>query len=283
MSIGERFVVQCIVCGVAIAALLSAHVVGLPFTERFRADAANSLMADYTDRLPLAPVITAAEQVRYIVFDEAARPEERAAYIPEPPHEPDPAPALLPSVDHDTPLSYEANENNTFYDFHSDDRLFIEDIIRQIHEAGQEGRVADELPDNYTQNIPAPPIPPGQARVSSPFGYRTNPVTGQREKHNGVDMAFYHGTPVVAIQDGVITDIGYNAYSGNYVRYRTSDGLLVGYAHLYQVTVQVGDVVNRGDTIALTGNSGLSTGPHLHVTIWRDGTTIDPLTVFAVN
>ena len=288
-SMRERLIVQCMVCGVALAALLGTLVVGLPFTERVRADVAVRLSADYSDSLPLVPVTNMLERASHFVFGERAAPSAADAPMP-------PAPAVPPRAPEPAPpsqnpaMSYEGNEHNTFYELGDEERGFIEDIIRQVYEAGNPYTAddaeaeADEHTELDTNDLeaPTPAIAPGSARISSPFGYRTNPVTGRQEKHNGVDMAFNHGTPVVAIQDGVVTEIGYNAYSGNYLRYRTSDGLLVGYAHLYRALVGVGDTVRQGDTVALTGNSGLSTGPHLHVTIWRDGITVDPLTVFAV-
>ena len=125
-------------------------------------------------------------------------------------------------------------------------------------------------------------IPPGRARISSPFGYRINPVTDVFEFHTGVDMAFVYGTPVVAIQRAVITSVDYNDISGHFVRYRTMDGLIVGYAHLSQIFVEVGEIVEQGAVVAYTGNSGRSTAPHLHVSIWQNGVLVDPLTIFEV-
>ena len=301
-DIRERFIVQGMVCGVMLAVLLVTVLIGLPFTERLRTDMASLIQADYTENLPLGPIASMFEQARYFVFGELPETDTPTVHVPElsVPAPVSPAPAIPPipspsSHEANPTLSYEGNERNTFYELGEEERLFIEDIIRKIHEAGSHeqyedhpsyGGVSDEHPqqgpEGFDAQTLAPAVPPGAARVSSPFGYRTNPVTGRSEMHNGVDMAFAHGTPVVAIQDGVVTEVGYNAYSGNYIRYLTSDGLLVGYAHLYRTLVQVGDIVRRGDTVALTGNSGLSTGPHLHVTIWQDGITIDPLSVFAV-
>jgi len=302
-DIRERFIVQGMICGVVLAVLLATVLTGLPFTERIRADVENQLRIDYTDSLPLDPVANMFEQARYLMFGDlpqtaapAASEPVPPAFDPAPPAPAAPPPQSMPGMA--PPMSYEDNENNTFYDLGDEERLFIEDIIRRIHEAGSQGQYEDaarydaaDAPDEYPEynlddfgaHTLAPAVPPGSARVSSPFGYRTNPVTGISEMHNGVDMAFAHGTPVVAIQDGVVTEIGYNAYSGNYLRYMTSDGLLVGYAHLYRPLVQVGDIVRQGDAVALTGNSGFSTGPHLHVTIWQDGITIDPLTIFAAH
>ena len=297
----ERFIVQGIACGVILAALLAAVVVDLPFTDRALSYVANQLRQDYTQSLPLGHVTDIFGQVRYFVFGDLPETEELSEsehdfvpfrHAPAPPVSA--APAILSSdtVSGDGSVSKENRESNAFYELGEEERLFIEDIINQI----QEKSVSDEEnllgesetsliispeSNNSVSHAPAPAISPGSARVTSKFGYRTNPVTGESELHNGVDMAFAHGSPVAAISDGVVTEVGYNSFSGNYLRYMTSDGLLVGYAHLDRVNVEPGDILRMGDIVALSGSSGLSTGPHLHVTIWRDGISIDPLTVFA--
>lgn len=140
------------------------------------------------------------------------------------------------------------------------------------------------ISDTYrTQEEPQalrPAIPPGIARISSGFGYRQSPITGEEEFHNGVDIALPAGSEVVAIQYGYVTYVGHNPISGNFMRYSTLDGLLVGYAHLQEVLVAVGDEIHQGQVIALSGASGAVDGAHLHVSIWRDGELLDPLYVF---
>jgi len=172
-------------------------------------------------------------------------------------------------------FTYKIDENS------ADGRMFIENIINQAYRAGGLEREVRHR-SLAANNTSIQAIPPGRARISSPFGFRINPVTEELEFHNGVDMAFAYATPIVAIQKAVITSIGYNDISGHFIRYRTTEGLVVGYAHLAQVLVQVGDIVEQGDVVALTGNSGRSTGPHLHVSTWRNGILVDPLTVFSV-
>ena len=303
-DIRERFIVQGMVCGVILAALIATSLIGLPYTERIIGEVVRVIQTDDSENLQLSPVVDMFERARYFVLGElteapvnitpAPSTAPQTLQIPEP-LEPYTHTPHGPATDTAGIMTYEDNENNTFYELGDEERLFIEDIIRRIHESGshvpEEGypEYADPAysqpeyaPDNLEPHALAPAVPPGSARVSSPFGNRINPLTGATEFHNGIDMAFAHGTPIVAIQDGVVTEISYNAYSGNYLRYMTSDGLLVGYAHLYNILVEVGDIVRQGDVVALTGNSGLSTGPHLHVTIWQDGATIDPLTVFAM-
>jgi len=293
-DIRERFIIQGMVCGAILAALLVTTLVGLPFTERIRHIAANAIHADYTASLPFGATISEAfERGRYLAFGDLAEPAvPTTSATPVTSVMPDAEPEVVPMLrvsSEEQLTAAESSENNTFYELPEAERLFIEDIIRQITEAGE--TIEPETyypyyidPPSYADmHMLAPAIAPGSARITSPFGNRVNPITRQAEFHNGVDIALGHGTPVVAIQDGVITDIGYNSFSGHYIRYKTLDGLLVGYAHLYRSLVQVGDTVRQGDVVALSGNSGLSTGPHLHVSIWRDDELIDPLTIFAVQ
>ena len=135
----------------------------------------------------------------------------------------------------------------------------------------------EELP------ISAPISPAGEGvRISSGFGYRQSPITGEQEFHNGIDFALPVGAEVVAIQHGYVTYVGYNALSGRFMRYATVDGYLVGYAHLYDTLVEVGHEIRQGQVIALSGDSGAVSGPHLHISIWRDGELLDPAYVLGL-
>ena len=114
--------------------------------------------------------------------------------------------------------------------------------------------------------------------VTSQFGSRINPVLQTYEvMHNGIDLAAAIGTPARAVADAVITEIGESPTYGLFVKYKTADGFEVMYAHLSEAPVAVGGHVPRGETVALTGNSGMTTGPHLHYTVWKDGALLDPL------
>ena len=115
--------------------------------------------------------------------------------------------------------------------------------------------------------------------ITSGFGYRTNPVLGTEELHNGIDIAADIGTKALAACDGVVTDTGRSPTYGIYVTFDTTDGYQVFYAHLSKALVQEGDRVKKGDVIALTGDTGLATGPHLHYSVFRDGKPLDPLSL----
>jgi len=113
--------------------------------------------------------------------------------------------------------------------------------------------------------------------VSSRFGYRMHPINGQRSMHSGLDIALPLGTEILAGFDGVVAHVGYdpNGY-GNYVVIE-SDGLRTLYAHCHVVFVQPGQPVSQGDVIAAVGSTGNSTGPHLHLEVFRNGVRLNPI------
>ncbi len=100
--------------------------------------------------------------------------------------------------------------------------------------------------------------------VSSPFGYRIHPITNKRALHKGTDLIAARKTPVFVQADGVVEFIGWDKGFGRLVRIRHNYGFKTYYAHLDSFAVKTGDFVIKGDLIAHTGNSGLSSGPHLH-------------------
>lgn len=118
---------------------------------------------------------------------------------------------------------------------------------------------------------------PAEGTVTSSCGIRENPILHTIESHDGIDIALEEGTPVVAVKSGVVMNIRTSATYGLVLEYTTYDGYEVMYAHLSDVLVDVGDLVLQGDAVALSGNTGLSTGPHLHYGLWRNGILLDPL------
>lgn len=105
-------------------------------------------------------------------------------------------------------------------------------------------------------------------RITSPFGRRTSPTTGASTNHNGIDIATPMRTPILAPADGTIGYVVSNDAGGLQVAIDIKDhDLRVGFAHLDEATVRNGQLVHKGDIIAYTGNSGRSTGPHLHLTV----------------
>ncbi|TNE87439.1 MAG: M23 family metallopeptidase [Deltaproteobacteria bacterium] len=117
----------------------------------------------------------------------------------------------------------------------------------------------------------------GEHRISSGYGMRTHPVTGVHKLHNGVDLAVPVGTPVLAIQDGKVAAIGEDQANGRFVVVDHGSNVRTSYCHLDEQLVKRGDVVTRGVLIAKSGNTGRSTGPHLHFTLRVGKKTVDPL------
>ena len=112
---------------------------------------------------------------------------------------------------------------------------------------------------------------------SSAFGRRMDPITGRPAWHAGVDFAGRLGSDVIAVASGVVVYSGRKDGYGNLVEIDHGNGLTTRYGHHEELKVEVGDLVKRGDVIGLMGNSGRSTGPHVHLEVLRDGRAINPL------
>lgn len=115
-----------------------------------------------------------------------------------------------------------------------------------------------------------------QGYVSSPFGRRVHPLTGRVSMHKGIDFAAKPGSDVVAVAAGVVTFSGKKSGYGNTVEISHTDGYVTLYAHNQSNIVQIGDLVQRGQTIARVGSSGRSTGYHVHFEVSKDGRQVNP-------
>ncbi|MFV0314856.1 MAG: M23 family metallopeptidase [Anaerotignum sp.] len=120
-------------------------------------------------------------------------------------------------------------------------------------------------------------IDPAEGVITSSCGVRENPVLKKMELHNGIDIGVGIGTPVLAVRSGVVSEVRTSATFGKVVQYETEDGYTVMYAHLSEILVEEGEQIKQGDVVAKSGNTGLSTGPHLHYSLWKDGKLLDPL------
>lgn len=118
--------------------------------------------------------------------------------------------------------------------------------------------------------------------ISSYYGYRKNPSTGNEELHRGVDIAVPIGTKVYAAHDGTVTTATYDSYYGNYVVIE-KDGYTTKYAHMDSLSVSAGQEVTKGTVIGTTGNTGSSTGSHLHIECLYNGEYYNPLFYFDVG
>jgi murein DD-endopeptidase MepM/ murein hydrolase activator NlpD len=119
------------------------------------------------------------------------------------------------------------------------------------------------------------PLP--AARLTSSFGIRSNPFTGHPTFHAGIDLAAPVGTEVFAARDGTVAATGFDAVLGNFVRLDHGDGYETVYGHLSAVLISLHQEVRSGTILGRVGSTGMSTGPHLHFEIRRQGHPLDPV------
>jgi len=131
----------------------------------------------------------------------------------------------------------------------------------------KESVLKDTLPSLKPVNIPY---------ASSSFGWRHDPILSKRAFHKGLDFSAAHGEPIMVTASGIIVAAERGFRYGKYVRVKHGNGLETRYAHLSKMLVKVGDIVSKGEVIALVGNTGRSTGPHLHYEIRLNGNPLDP-------
>lgn len=124
---------------------------------------------------------------------------------------------------------------------------------------------------------------PVSGLITSRFGWRSHPVSGQDDFHTGVDIAAAQGTPILAALPGVVEQTGYSESYGNFVVLRHSDNLRTTYNHCSEILAKEGEQLARGDRIALVGSTGISTGPHLHFEVEVKGLKADPLQALEVT
>ncbi len=122
-----------------------------------------------------------------------------------------------------------------------------------------------------------PSIRPVDGWITSKFGYRISPFTRQKEFHGGLDIANKKGTKLIATANGTISYAARKRYIGNLIKIDHGFGRVTKYGHLEKMLVKRGQKVKRGDVIGLIGNTGRSTGPHVHYEIRINGTPVNPL------
>lgn len=122
-----------------------------------------------------------------------------------------------------------------------------------------------------------PSLRPTKGWFSSTFGYRVSPFTGRKEFHKGLDIANRNGTPIIAPADGVVTYSKKKWLIGNMISIDHGYGMVTRYGHLSKMLKKKGSRVKRGEVIALMGNTGRSTGPHLHYEVRLNGVPVNPV------
>ncbi|WP_395618783.1 M23 family metallopeptidase [Sphingorhabdus sp.] len=120
---------------------------------------------------------------------------------------------------------------------------------------------------------------PVNGPVTSSFGPRRHPILGYMRMHAGLDFKAGYGQPIFAVTDGVVAFAGRNGGYGNFVRLNHSGGLASGYGHMSRIVARQGSRVRRGQIIGYVGSTGLSTGPHLHYELYRNGRAVNPMSV----
>ena len=120
---------------------------------------------------------------------------------------------------------------------------------------------------------------PVHGRVTSNFGSRFHPILGYRRFHAGLDLAAAAGTPIVAAADGKVISAGWAGGYGRAVAIVHASGIETKYGHMSRIAAYAGEVVRRGDLIGYVGSTGLSTGPHLHFEVLKNGRPVNPQSV----
>lgn len=119
-------------------------------------------------------------------------------------------------------------------------------------------------------------VPVDSTRVTSKFGMRRHPLLGYSRMHRGIDFGAPYGAPIMAVADGTVGFAGRHGGHGKFVMLKHDGDLVTAYAHMSRILVSVGTRVSAGQVIGYVGSTGLSTGPHLHYEVYRNGTAINP-------
>ncbi|MDD5673137.1 MAG: M23 family metallopeptidase [Chitinivibrionales bacterium] len=153
----------------------------------------------------------------------------------------------------------------------------IDNDIERLRLFNQEGAAAaraEALPQNYAASLPT--IRPVDGWITQRF----DTGGGSRPQHFGVDFAATKGSPILATAPGIVSDVVFDKYLGLLITLSHGYGYGTRYGHCLSVMVKKGDSVKRGQTIALVGNTGYSSAPHLHYEVLKDGVDVDPLRYF---
>jgi len=143
--------------------------------------------------------------------------------------------------------------------------------------ARQLGEVEKKIAAQDARLVSTPSVAPVMGIITDGFGRRKDPFTGRSAFHRGLDLSARRGTPVKAPADGIVVFASRNGGMGRMVRLSHGFGYMTVYGHLSSILVKPGDRVHRGDKIGLVGNTGRSTGSHLHYEVHVDGKAVNPL------
>ncbi len=154
----------------------------------------------------------------------------------------------------------------------------LQELTAQLEDRSQQLSVLETM--IMTRNLQAEVMPTGRpitrGWLSSYFGLRTDPFTGRRVHHSGIDFAGKLGSDIVSVAAGVVTFSGKRSGYGNLVEINHGNGYVTRYGHCKETLVQVGQTVKKGEVVAIMGSTGRSTGPHVHFEVMRNGRHVDP-------
>jgi murein DD-endopeptidase MepM/ murein hydrolase activator NlpD len=155
--------------------------------------------------------------------------------------------------------------------------LDMEVLRKQIEEAMQSvSKIRKYIAEQKDIHLATPVGWPVAGTLSSSYGYRNHPVHEEEKFHTGVDISVPPGTEVKATANGIVSFAGWTENSGIVVVAEHGHGFSTAYAHNRKALVRVGQRIVRGEVIAMSGSTGVSTGPHVHYEIWRNGRHTDP-------
>jgi murein DD-endopeptidase MepM/ murein hydrolase activator NlpD len=144
---------------------------------------------------------------------------------------------------------------------------------KQLMRWGQDGQFYEASGNGEMRQGLMRPVPGWE---TSGYGMRRHPILGYTRMHRGIDFHAAYGSPIYAVSDGVVEFAGRHGGHGNFVKLNHGGGLETGYAHMSRFAVSAGEHVKRGQVIGYVGSTGLSTGPHLHFEVYRNGQTVNP-------
>ncbi len=154
----------------------------------------------------------------------------------------------------------------------------LNDLSNQLDNRSQQLNVLETM--MMTNNLQAEVEPAGRpisrGWLSSYFGIRTDPFTGRRVHHSGIDFAGKLGSDIVAVASGVVTFAGRRSGYGNLVEVNHGKGISTRYGHCLKINVKVGDTIKKGQVLAKMGTTGRSTGPHVHFEVLNNGRAVNP-------
>ena len=161
------------------------------------------------------------------------------------------------------------NKVETVNDRSRSDKVNVKDSLAMV---GKKEESIDK--EKWLERYMSVSLPLKRIKVTSPFGIRKDPFIGKRSMHNGIDL-HARNDEVYAMFAGVVKKVGYDKRSGNYVTLQHGD-YTVSYCHLSRVTVKEKTPVLSGDVVGITGNTGRSTGEHLHITLRKNNEYVNP-------